>query len=291
MRTGSFRPGRVRWKVAAAWRCPSRRGRTGSGSVGGPGLVGSLWRYRLVVVVVAAFAAVAEYAVSLVVPARYKAQASLYLRDPGSAAVLTLGGSAQSSQSGDHAVFMATQEGLAGSDVVFERALQLLGRRRTASVLRGSVVVVGPSADLASLTNRATSGDPAEAANLANAVGTAYELVAGQRSAARSEGGDHRVAAGVSQRGAEFDALRAQLAQASGPVRPSWSARRCLSRAQVSVARRGAAAGDRGIARRRPSPGRWAQPDERGGGLRTDGTDHRSAGQGRGSGRRGRRTL
>ena len=34
--------------------------------VGGPGLVGSLWRYRLVIVAVTALAAIAGYAVSLV---------------------------------------------------------------------------------------------------------------------------------------------------------------------------------------------------------------------------------
>ena len=51
--------------------------------VRGPGLVGSLWRYRLAIVAVAAVAAIAGYAASLVLPARYEAQASLYLRDPG----------------------------------------------------------------------------------------------------------------------------------------------------------------------------------------------------------------
>ena len=76
---------------------------------------------------------------------------------------------------------MATQAGLAGSDAVYERALQLLKRSGTPDDLRRSVVVE-PSADLASLTIRATSGDPAEAANLANAVGTAYQQVAGERS-------------------------------------------------------------------------------------------------------------
>jgi len=74
--------------------------------VGGPGLVGSLWRYRLVIVAVTALAAIAGYAVSLLLPANYEAQASLFLRDPGSPAVLTLGGSS-SSQSCDHAVFMS----------------------------------------------------------------------------------------------------------------------------------------------------------------------------------------
>ena len=183
--------------------------------VGGPGLVSSLWRYRLVIVAVAAFCAIAGWAASLFLPARYEAQASLYLRDPGSAAVLTLGASTQG-QSGDHTVFMATQAGLAGSDVVFERALQLLGRRGTAEDLRGSVVMA-PSADLASLTIRATSDNPAEAANLANAVGTAYQQVAGERIAAEVDAVIRRLWQVIDQRNAELDALRAQAAQASGP--------------------------------------------------------------------------
>ena len=188
--------------------------------VGGPGLVGSLWRYRLVIVAVAALAAIAGYAASLLLPARYEAQASLYLRDPGSPAVLTLGGSIQS-QSGDHAVFMATQAGLAGSDAVYGRALQILKRSGTPDDVRRSVAVE-PSADLTSLTIRATSGDPVEAANLANAVGTAYEQVAGERIAADSEGAITRLQQVMAQREAEFDALRAQAAQVEPvPIRPA----------------------------------------------------------------------
>ena len=183
--------------------------------VGGPGLVGSLWRYRLVIVAVTALAAIAGYGVSLLLPAKYEAQASLFLRDPGSPAVLTLAGSS-SSQSGDHAVFMATQAELAGSDVVYERALQILKRSGTPDDVRRSVVV-GPSADLTSITIRATSGDPAESANLATAVGTAYELVAGERIAADAKVAITGLRQVRAQLEAEFDALKAQIAQASGP--------------------------------------------------------------------------
>jgi len=185
------------------------------GWVGGPGLVGSLWRYRLVIVAVTALAAIAGYSVSLLLPAKYEAQASLFLRDPGSPAVLTLGGSSPS-QSGDHAVFMATQAELAGSDVVYERALQILKRSGTPDDVRRSVVVE-PSADLTSITIRATSGDPAESANLATAIGTAYELVAGERIAADAKVAITRLRQVRAQREAEFDALRAQIEQTSGP--------------------------------------------------------------------------
>ena len=191
--------------------------------VGGPGLVGSLWRYRLVIVAVTALAAIAGYAVSLLLPAKYEAQASLFLRDPGRPAVLTLGGTPPS-PSGDHAVFMATQAELAGSDVVYERALQILKRSGTPDDVRRSVVV-GPSADLASLTIRATSGDPAESANLATAVGTAYELVAGERIAAEAKVAITGLQQVRAQREAEFEALRAQIAQASGPDQASLERR------------------------------------------------------------------
>jgi Mrp family chromosome partitioning ATPase/capsular polysaccharide biosynthesis protein len=189
-----------------------------STGIGGPGLIGSLWRYRLVIVAVAVFAAVAGYAASLLLPAQYKAQSNLYLRDPGSPAVLTLGGSSQS-QSGDHAIFMATQAALAGSDVVYGRALQLLGRSGSPGDLRRSVVVA-PSSDLASITIRTTSGDPDDAANLANAVGTAYKQVAGERIAADAKTAIAGLQEVVAQRQLEFDALQAQIAQASAADQP-----------------------------------------------------------------------
>ena len=191
-------------------------GMDGDGAwVGGPGLVASMWRYRLVIVAVAALGAVVGYAVSLLLPSQYAAHASLYLRDPGSPTVLTLDGSSQS-QSGDHAVFMATQADLCGSDAVYGRALQLLNRDGTPDDVRRSVEV-GPSADLASLTIRATSSDPSEAANLANAVGTACEQVAGERMAADAKAAITRLLQVMAQRNAEFDSLRAQVAQSSGP--------------------------------------------------------------------------
>jgi Mrp family chromosome partitioning ATPase/capsular polysaccharide biosynthesis protein len=166
-------------------------------------------------VAVTALAAIAGYAVSLLLPAKYEAQASLFLHDPGSPAVLTLDGSS-SSQSGDHAVFMANQASLAASNVVYERALQILNRSGTPDDVKRSVVVV-PSADLTSITIRATSSDPAEAANLANAVGSAYQQVSGERVAATSKEAIARLQQVVAQREAEFDALRAQIAQTSGP--------------------------------------------------------------------------
>ena len=112
---------------------------------------------------------------------------------------------------------MATQAELAGSDVVYERALQILKRSGTPDDVRRSVVVK-PSADLTSITIRATSGDPAESANLANGgrhrLSSRWPVSGSPRTRRWRSRGLQQVRA---QLEAEFDALRAQIAQASGP--------------------------------------------------------------------------
>lgn len=185
--------------------------------VRGPGLLRSLWRYRLLIVAVTVLAAIAGYAVALLLPAKYEAQARLFLRDPGSPAVLNL--SDFPVQSGDRGVFMATQAEFAGSDKVYERALQNLNRGGTPEDLR-RLVVVEPSADLASLTIHATSSDPAESAKLATAVGTAFQQVNGDRIAADASSATDGLQQMRAQREFEFDALRAQLALTTGPDLP-----------------------------------------------------------------------
>jgi succinoglycan biosynthesis transport protein ExoP len=184
--------------------------------VGGPGLVGSLWRYRLVIVAVAALGAVVGYAASLLLPTEYAAQAKLFLHDPGSPAILALAGTSQSSQSGDHAVFMAQQAEFAGSDAVYGRAVQLLEQSGSPDDTRRSVQVT-PSADLAYLTIRATSSDSADAVSSANAMGTAYQQASSDRITADSKDVIARLQDVVAQRQAEFDELQAQIAQASAP--------------------------------------------------------------------------
>ena len=159
------------------------------------------------IVVVTVLAAVAGCGAALLLPSEYEAQASLYLRDPGEPAVLTLEGA--SPQSGDHAVFMATQAAIAGSDAVYERALQLLRRPGTPADIRQSVVV-GTSADLTSITITATAGDPLEAAAVANAVGNAYQQVAGERRVDELDAVLTRLREVRAQREAELDSLTAQ---------------------------------------------------------------------------------
>jgi Mrp family chromosome partitioning ATPase/capsular polysaccharide biosynthesis protein len=186
----------------------------GDGSaIGGPGLVRSLWRYRLVVAVVTALTAIAAYVVSLALPVRYQTEADLYLRDPGNPSILTLD---LSTQSGGHDLFMARQAAIAGSDAVLARALQLLRRTGTPDDVRRSVEVA-PSGNHASIAIRATAGSPAEAVSLANAVGTAYAQVAGENMTAQSKEVIRRLWRVRAVRESELDAVKAELADDRGP--------------------------------------------------------------------------
>jgi Mrp family chromosome partitioning ATPase len=199
--------------------------------VGGPGLVGSLWRYRLVIAVVAVSAAVVGSLAALLLPAKYEAHASLYLRDPGSPAVLTLEG--DSPQSGDHAVFMATEAELAGSDAVYGRALQLLGRAGTPADIKESVVV-GTSSELtSSIAITATASDPVEAARVANAVGNAYQQVAAERGAGELDGVLTRLREVRAQREAELDALEAQPRRSASVERQALHVANLIGTLQV----------------------------------------------------------
>lgn len=182
-------------------------------TIGGPGLVRSVWRYRLVIAVVTALVAVAASVVSLLLPVRYESEANLFLRDPGSPSILTLEN--MSTQSGGHDLFMAKQAAIADSDSVLARALRILGRTGTPDDLRGSVKVT-PSSDQAAITIKATSGSPAEAARVANAVGTAYGQVAGENLSAQSDAAVRRLWRVITERANELDGLRAAMADAKG---------------------------------------------------------------------------
>ena len=173
--------------------------------VGGPGLVGSLWRYRLVIVAVTVLAAVAGCGAALLLPSEYEAQASLYLRSIRGARGVNLGRGP--SQSGDHAVFMATQAAIAGSDAVYDERCSFSNGRTPADIRQS--VVVGTSADLTSITITATAGDPVEAAAVANAVGNAYQQVAGERRVDELDAVLTRLREVRAQREAELDSLTA----------------------------------------------------------------------------------
>jgi Mrp family chromosome partitioning ATPase len=148
-----------------------------------PGIVASLLRYRVIVLVATLVGAVAGYGLAKQLPVRYQAEAVLILSDPGGPSVIgggaALGGS-------DRQVYLAKQADIMTSTVVLERALQLLGSGQSPRDVRGDLNV-RPSANMASISIGATTADPGSAAAVANAVGTAYQQVTQERTAADAD--------------------------------------------------------------------------------------------------------
>jgi capsular polysaccharide biosynthesis protein len=148
-----------------------------------PGFVASLLRYRIVIVAVTLFGALAGYAVSFMLPVRYQAKAVLIISDPGGPTVL---GNTNPLPSSDRKVYLDKQADIMSSSAVLQRAVQLLGTGESVDHVR-SEITVQPSDSLASVAIGATNADPAAAAAMANAVGTAYEQVTAERAAADAQ--------------------------------------------------------------------------------------------------------
>jgi Mrp family chromosome partitioning ATPase/capsular polysaccharide biosynthesis protein len=144
-----------------------------------PGILASLLRYRTIVVAAILLGAVAGYGIAQLLPVRYEAQAMLILTDPGGPTVL---GGGASLSSGDRQVYLAKQVGIMTSKAALERAVRLLGSRRSLRDVRDELDVQ-PSADMASISIVATGAEPRSAAALANAVGTAYAQITAERAA------------------------------------------------------------------------------------------------------------
>jgi uncharacterized protein involved in exopolysaccharide biosynthesis len=146
-----------------------------------PGILASLWRYRLIVIAAILVGAAAGYGIAQLLPVRYAAEASLIMSDPGDP--LVVGGTGNSLSSDDRQVYLAKQADIMTSNVVLARALQLLGRPQAPPSDLRPELTVAPSKDLASVSIRAAGADANSAVNLANAVGTAYEQVTSERTA------------------------------------------------------------------------------------------------------------
>jgi Mrp family chromosome partitioning ATPase len=145
-----------------------------------PGIVASVLRYRVIVVAAAVLGAVVGYGIAQLAPVRYQAEAVLILSDPGGPSVL---GGGEVLESSDREVYLAKQADIMTSSVVLERARELLGSGQSSGDVRDELNVE-PSANLVSISIVATGADPRSAAALANAVGTAYEQVTEERTAA-----------------------------------------------------------------------------------------------------------
>jgi Mrp family chromosome partitioning ATPase len=150
-----------------------------------PGIVASLMRYRIIVVAAMLLGALAGYGIAQLLPVRYETQATLVLADPGGPSIL---GGGTSLSSSDRQVYLAKQVAIMTSREVLERALKLIGSRRSLDDARESLTVQ-QSGDMASIAIAATGPTPRSAAALANAVGTAYERVTEERAAEQASRG------------------------------------------------------------------------------------------------------
>jgi Mrp family chromosome partitioning ATPase/uncharacterized protein involved in exopolysaccharide biosynthesis len=186
-----------------------------------PGIMASLLRYRVIVVAATLLGAVAGYGIAQLLPVRYQADASLILSDPGGPTLLG-GGSPLGSS--DRQVYVAKQVDFTTSSVVLQRAQRILGSRQSLPELRADLDVE-PSASLTGISIVANGPGPGAAADLANAVATAYQEVTAERATADAE-------AAV----ASLEKLRSRY-QASLDASPKLPDGRLTSRQQDLVAR------------------------------------------------------
>lgn len=136
----------------------------------GPGLLEALTRFRWLVVSAGAGAAIVVFGLSSLQAASYDAEATMLLSDPRTSAVFD----PSSSSISDRPRYVRNQADFVESAAVAARAAEINGGETSATDIRDSVTAV-PARDLDLITIR-VSGPRAEgAADLANAVGNAYQ--------------------------------------------------------------------------------------------------------------------
>jgi Mrp family chromosome partitioning ATPase len=150
---------------------------------GGPGLLRSLWRFRVIVLGATLLAATLGYWYALGQPAMYRATSTLVLRDPNAPRVLGQGGGGRPQDIEAH---VARQAELAMSGNVLERTSQILGGAPKAVALQQQVVAT-PDVTVLSVVIAVSAPDPTIAATIANAVGEAYQQVVAERTAADAQ--------------------------------------------------------------------------------------------------------
>jgi Mrp family chromosome partitioning ATPase/capsular polysaccharide biosynthesis protein len=171
-----------------------------------PGIVASLLRYRLIVVVATLLGAVAGYGVAQQTPVQYESEASLILSDPGGPAWL----GDNPLPSSDRGAYLAKQANLMTSSIVLRRVVNSVGRGQSVRELRERLKV-RPSADMVGISVVATGPDSPSAASLANAVGIAYRNVAAERASEAAERATHSIEKIRAKRQAEFNAIPTSL--------------------------------------------------------------------------------
>ena len=145
-----------------------------------PGLIESLWRYRWVVVLSTVVVAVAAGGLSYLQPVRYEATARLFLDDPANAGVFDEVGT------GDPARYIQNQAELLTARPVAVRASELMAERLTPKEVLESVEGAS-STGFDTVTIVAVDSTAEGAAELANAVGQAYQDVVAEEVEGKAE--------------------------------------------------------------------------------------------------------
>ncbi len=154
----------------------------------------ALWRRRLLILTVTAVAGILAFALSQLQTKQYEATAQMILADPGSSSVFDDSGLLT-----DPTRHVRTQAELATSRPVLIAASRLVDGRLDADALE-DVVGVQASRDLDLLTIHALDVTPEGAAEIADAVGIAYQQVVSEE-----------VQATASEAIAELDDARAEI--------------------------------------------------------------------------------
>jgi capsular polysaccharide biosynthesis protein len=139
----------------------------------GPGLVASVWRYRWLVAVVTVLGAVAGFGFSTTQPVAYEATSGILLAPPSAGRVFE----DPAGQQVEPDRYVRNQAAFMASPLVLRRAVQLVNGRVSVKELRQQLTTE-PSQELDLVTVRVHDPTAQGAAELADAVGQAYEETA-----------------------------------------------------------------------------------------------------------------
>lgn len=137
-----------------------------------PGLIGSAWRYRWMTLIIVLVAGCVGYLSSGFIDRKPQASATLSLADPRGNAPLKISGGA----SGDMSRYTANRAQFAHSSRVLTEASRRLNGRYSADRL-ASVVTTAVDKNTDVIRATATASTSRDAAEIANAVVTAYQVV------------------------------------------------------------------------------------------------------------------
>jgi Mrp family chromosome partitioning ATPase len=174
-------PGRLRWVSVGV--SGEAQAVNEPGWDRGPGLVSALWRYRWVVLIVACLSAVAGFVYRAVQPAEFEAAGRVVLASPYER---TLFRHELGVPFVDVDRYINMQAEQMTSPDVLAGASELLTGRLTPGQIRPHVTAEG-SMTVLEITVRARFNDPAEAANVVNAVLQAYEGLSARQANAKVE--------------------------------------------------------------------------------------------------------